>query len=469
MRHRLLISIIATAGFLLAACGTDGETAAPVDTGAGASTVPPTDPPRGWVEGEPEWLGSTEEGMGGGDGAEAPAAAGAEAERYAMDDADTVTVGAGEESMPVEPGATPAPVDGPLRAGSVDDNADFDAFLAYLERIATLGITTREFDPAGRVVVRVVGTSGRPVAGAEVIVSNGEAEIARLRATADGTVRFHPALHGAAGATELTVASGGASATVAPGGTVELASSDPGGANEPVAVDVLFLLDATGSMSDEIDRLKTSIDSVATRIASLETRPDVRFAMTLYRDEGDTFVTASYDFTPDVEAFRTALAEVVADGGGDYPEALDEGLAEALTVPTWRPAGEALQFVFLVADAPPQVARQVEQGYPDSIRDAIGRGIKIFPVASSESDDQAEAVFRQIAQATGARFVFLSYGAGGAATGGSTDIDRTDYEELALDDLVVRLVSEELAALTGDAVPVPTTTTVVPTTNPQGQ
>ena len=49
----------------------------------------------------------------------------------------------------------------------------------------------------------------------------------------------------------------------------------------------------------------------------------------LYRDEGDTFVTATYDFTPDVEAFRTALADVVADGGGDYPEALDEGLAEA--------------------------------------------------------------------------------------------------------------------------------------------
>ena len=81
--------------------------------------------------------------------------------------------------------------------------------------------------------------------------------------------------------------------------------------------------------------------------------------------------------------------------------------------------------------------RQVK-GYDESIRTAVSRGIKVFPVASSESDDQAEAVFRQIAQATGARFVFLSYGAGGAATGASTDIDSTDYEELALDDLVVR-------------------------------
>jgi hypothetical protein len=75
-------------------------------------------------------------------------------------------------------------------------------------------------------------------------------------------------------------------------------------------------------------------------------------------------------------------------------------------------------------------------------------------------------VFRQIAQATGARFVFLSYGAGGAATGSATDIDSTDYEELALDDLVVRLVAEEVAALTGDSdivpPPTPTTTTIPP-------
>ena len=123
--------------------------------------------------------------------------------------------------------------------------------------------------------------------------------------------------------------------------------------------------------------------------------------------------------------------------------------------------------MFLVADAPPHVERQVT-GYDESVRAAVARGIKVFPVASSESDDQAEAVFRQIAQATGARFVFLSYGAGGAATGPSTDIDSTDYEELALDDLVVRLIAEEVAALTGSdtVVPDPTPTT---STTPPGQ
>ena len=90
--------------------------------------------------------------------------------------------------------------------------------------------------------------------------------------------------------------------------------------------------------------------------------------MTLYRDEGDTFVTATYDLTDDVEAFRSALAQVQADGGGDYPEALDEGLADALAEPSWRDPAETVQLVFLVADAPPQVGRQVERAYPASSR-----------------------------------------------------------------------------------------------------
>jgi hypothetical protein len=263
----------------------------------------------------------------------------------------------------------------------------------------------------------------------------------------------------------------GESVAASPDGSVSITVARPGGADGPVAVDVLFLLDATGSMGDEIDQLKTSIDSVAAQVAQLQSQPDVRFGMTLYRDLGDQFVTSTFDFTGDVAEFRAALAEVVADGGDDYPEAVDEGLAEALAAPSWRDPASTIQLVFLVADAPPQVRRQVATPYPKSIADAIGRGIKIFPVASSESDDQAEAVFRELAQATGSRFVFLTYGAGGAATGGSSDITRTDYEELALDQLVVRLITEELAALTGDTVevPPPTTITTIPTTNPEGQ
>lgn len=466
MRPRRLALLLGAAALALAACGGAESTDAPTTTIGAGGTEPstpsgePTAPAseRGWLGGEPEWHGAGDDA----DGAVYSAAGGSElAVMEPLAPAGDVA----------PPGGQPA---GPLRAGSVDDNADFAAYLEYLTRVRELGISLRPFDPSGRILVRVTGSDGLPVAGATVHASpqdTPDADAVQLRTTADGTVRFHPALYGARTVeVGYTFTVGDVSTSALPGEEAALVLAGPGGRAAPIPLDVLFLLDATGSMGDEIDRLKAQIDSVAARVAALDGTPDVRFGMTLYRDEGDTFVTATRDFTTDVEAFRADLAAVVADGGGDYPEALEEGLAEALAAPAWRDPATTIQLVFLVADAPPQLGRQLEQTYDASLREAIARGIKIFPVASSESDDQAEAVFRQLAQATGARFVFLSYGAAGAATGDHTDIAATDYEELALDDLVVRLIAEELAALTGDptAVP-PATVPPPPPTNPPGQ
>jgi hypothetical protein len=462
---RTTSSIITVALCALAvSCGPDqgagsGATdpARPATTGAVATSTAPTSTAAsgeaGWIGGEPEWQGG-EMAAGGGEAFDT--------------DAGAPSIAVAEEAPAATPddGGARDVAAGPLRAGSVDDNAAFDDYLAYRARIAELGIPLRGGDPTGRVVVSVADPAGRGVHGAVVTVTDADGNpVATMTTTADGAARFIPSMWSQPVDGTWTFTAGSASVTAAAGGTAAIAVPDAATAQGPVALDVLFLLDATGSMGDEIDQLKSSIDSVADRVAALEGSPDVRLAMTIYRDEGDAFVTGTYDFTSDVNAFRAALAEVVADGGGDYPEALDEAFDAALTEPAWRDPATTLQLIFLVADAPPHVERQVT-GYDESIRSAVERGIKVFPVASSESDDQAEAVFRQIAQATGARFVFLSYGAGGAATGPSTDIDSTDYEELALDDLVVRLVAEEVAALTGDDAvvppPTPTTTTVPP-------
>ena len=445
--------------------------------GCGPNVTPLADPPtpttgsatgdsgRGWISGEPDWAGASESDAGtkmysgAAAGTVAPAAM----------DAAAVLPGVGPVAGPIQP-VQPVEQAG-LRAGSVDDNADFADFLTYLARIHDLGIATRDFDPTGRIVVAVTGTTGLPVAGAQVTVTADGAAIASLRTTADGTARFLPALYGAAQATEATeytFTTGDASAVAAPGSTVALQAAVAGGGPDPVALDVMFLLDATGSMGDEIGRLKDTIDAVAAQVDGFDSKPDVRFAMTLYRDQGDMFVTSTFDFTSDIGAFRAALNDVVAEGGGDYPEALEEGLASALSEPSWRDPASTLQLVFLVADAPPHIDRQVPVAYPAAVVDAVSRGIKVFPIASSESDDQAEAAFREIAAATGARFVFLSYGALGAATGESTDIAATDYEELPLDALVVRLIAEQLVALSGTQVEVPPTT-LPPVTNPQGQ
>ena len=191
--------------------------------------------------------------------------------------------------------------------------------------------------------------------------------------------------------------------------------------------------------------------------------------MTLFRDEGDAFVTSTFDLTNDIGAFQAALADVQAGGGGDTPEAVDEAFAAALDEPTWRDPASTAQFVFLVGDAAPHVERNVQQPYPASIAAAQARGITVHAIAASSTDDTAEHAFRAIAEGTGGRFVFLAYGAAGAALGEHTDIASTDYEELSLDALVVRLVAESLARLTGTdvVVPIVPATTTIP--QPNGQ
>ena len=166
----------------------------------------------------------------------------------------------GSSGLTDEPGGPRAT--GPLRAGSVDDNADYEAYLEYLQRIDGLDLRLRPFDARGRVVVTVTGSDGRPAAGEPVTVSSGGAEVATVRTTADGTARFLPAVYGEPVDGTFTVAAGDDSADAVGGGSVELAVARPGGYEGSVPLDVLFLLDATGSMGDEIDQLKTQIDSV---------------------------------------------------------------------------------------------------------------------------------------------------------------------------------------------------------------
>ena len=91
-----------------------------------------------------------------------------------------------------------------------------------------------------------------------------------------------------------------------------------GGVAAGMPVDVLFLLDVTGSMGDEINQLKTAIADVSSRLEQLPQHPDIRFGMTLFRDQGDTFVTSTFDLTGDLAAFQAALNDVVAGGGGRH-------------------------------------------------------------------------------------------------------------------------------------------------------
>jgi hypothetical protein len=108
---------------------------------------------------------------------------------------------------------------------------------------------------------------------------------------------------------------------------------------------------------------------------------------------------------------------------------------------------------FLVADAGPHVPGGAQFTYLEGAREAVARGVKIYPIAASNTDPQAEYVFRQLAQQTMAGFVFLTYqeGASSGAPGESTPLEAGEqvYTVERLDDLIVSIVERELAAALG--------------------
>ena len=157
----------------------------------------------------------------------------------------------------------------------------------------------------------------------------------------------------------------------------------------------------------------------------------------------------SHDFTDDVDGFlQSALNPLTAAGGGDYPEAMNEALHEAVHNLSWRGEG-ATRLVVLLADAPPHL----DYGgpyYDDDMVAALGKGIKVFSVGASGLNKQGEYIQRQIAQYTGGRFVFLTYADArnpGSGPGRDTVHDVRNYSVDTLDRLIVRLVSEELGKL----------------------
>ncbi len=364
--------------------------------------------------------------------------------------------GEGEPSDRAEPATTSADdlsldQNSRLTAGEVDDNAQWDDYLLYLR--AYSGAAVLRVDVSERHQIIVQDSQGNPVLGARIgIEANGQ-EIAVLRTHSNGRAYFFPrALETQADAYNVNVQVNGATESfiISTGGSQrEWIVTHPAAGQQQAGtrLDVLFLIDATGSMADEINQLKENIRAISAQIDALPSQPDVRFGMVTYRDRGDAYVARTFDFTPHVEEFAADLDTVYADGGGDYPEDLNEALSQAVHEPEWR-VEETVSLIFLVADAPPHLDYGQQNHYAVEMLEAAERGIKIYPIASSGLDSQGEYIFRQLAQTTGGRFIFLTYGSDGpGSTGTETDFEVSDYTVSSLDALVVKIVEEELAYL----------------------
>jgi Mg-chelatase subunit ChlD len=352
------------------------------------------------------------------------------------------------------PPPQPQPLPHPSRvvtAGVVDDNADFTSYLAFRNRTR---VQHRPRDVRERYLLEVKDGRGRGIADAEVAVQAASGYAMWARTDAGGRVWLHPNAFDPSQSPhyEIAVRKDGVHsiAQLARGqrSAVEV-RLDAEPAPPRARLDLVFLIDATGSMADEIDKLKSSLRSIVADVSRLPSRPELCLGLVAYRDRGDAFLVRSHDFTDDVGGFlRTALHPLQAAAGGDYPEAMNEALHEAVHRLSWRGDG-ATRLVVLLADAPPHLDYGAPH-YDDDMLAALGKGIKVFSVGASGLDRQGEFIQRQIAQYTGGKFVFLTYARAhdpSSGPGRETPHDVKNYSVDTLDRLIVRLVTEELGKL----------------------
>lgn len=115
-------------------------------------------------------------------------------------------------------------------------------------------------------------------------------------------------------------------------------------------IDVVFVIDSTGSMGPYIAEAKKYAAHIISKIM-FEKELDIRVALIAYRDHPPqeySYVANVYDFNS-VNNFNKNLAPLDANGGGDRPEAVWDGVNELFKL-SWREKSDRV--VYLVGDSP---------------------------------------------------------------------------------------------------------------------
>lgn len=213
-------------------------------------------------------------------------------------------------------------------------------------------------------------------------------------------------------------------------------------------LDISFVIDTTGSMSDELTFLQTEFLAISQRISDLYPNAEPRWSLVLYRDVGDEYVVRSFDFDSDAQGFQARLAAQRAGGGGDIPEAPERGLGEMVNF-GWRAQPNVARIAFWVADAPHHPQNALALG--NTILKSRATGIHVYPVASSGVDEFTELTMRTAAQLTGGRYLFLTNDSGLGNSHKEPSIPC--YFVTRLDNAMLRMIDIELTGVYHEPAP----------------
>lgn len=287
--------------------------------------------------------------------------------------------------------------------GDTELNRNNGKFLSYATGNKSWG-----FNSLNRVKVNVA-CEGKAVAGAEV-VATGEDGAVLFKAVSDAQGNAYLFPNAESGS--ITVTSGEGCATAEFSATErELALELEASGNKLNIIELMFVVDVTGSMGDELSFLKAELGDIIEKIAAYDEQTQIKLAFLFYRDNGDSVPFKFCDFVEitDASGLDKALATLKsqsASGGGDYEEAVDEALEMAVNA-QWS-TGATTKLIFHVLDAPAHSGSKYETRFNSAVVKAAEKGIRISPILCSGAAEITEYTMRQAAIYTGGTFIFVT-------------------------------------------------------------
>ena len=201
-------------------------------------------------------------------------------------------------------------------------------------------------------------------------------------------------------------------------------------------IQLMFVIDTTGSMGDEIRYLQSEIADVIKRVKDDNNQITIYLSLLFYRDQGDEYVTRYFDFTTDIEAQIANLAKQYAKGGGDFEEAVEEAF-DLASKQQWL-MNSSTNILVHVADAPSHNAQASK--WFEAVDRLASENVKVISVASSGIDKLTEYFFRNECFRTNGYYCYLTNHSG--IGGGHIDATVPDEPTVEfLNDCLVRLIN----------------------------
>ncbi len=346
------------------------------------------------------------------------------------------------------PESNKRPKAGQLTAGEWNDLDNWNFWHSSLTEDAYASIRdVWGMYPTTRYSVFVQNDDGIPMPNAEVLLSQGGKTVWAAKSDNKGKAELWANMfqkNGSIDGLKITVNHNGQTISerrISPYGNGINTFTVNAPCKSPMNVDVMFAVDATGSMGDEINYLKSELKDVMQRIKKDNDKLNIRLGSVFYRDHTDAYLTRTHPFSSSLDKIITFFNEQEAQGGGDFPEAVEDALAKAIDGQAWSEEAVA-RILFLVLDAPPHSGEENLKKIHRLTKKAAAQGIKIVPITASGIDRSTEFLMKMMTLSTNGTYTFLTDHSG--IGGKHLKPVAESYNVETLNDLMVRVVLENI-------------------------